>query len=66
MPQATISPLERQQAFRCLRAALRPLPLKVTVDLVVVEEEDAQRLASSVWHVVGRARREGRELHFAG
>jgi len=36
--------------------------LSVGVDLVVVGEEDAQRLASSRWHVVARALREGKEL----
>jgi predicted nucleotidyltransferase len=66
MPQATLTPKERQQALRSLRAALRPLPLTVGVDLVVVGEEDAQRLAGSRWHVVARALREGKELHVAG
>jgi predicted nucleotidyltransferase len=66
MPQATLTPQERQQALRSLRAALRPLPLSVGVDLVVVGEEDAQRLAGSLWHVVARALREGKELHVAG
>ena len=36
MPRATLTPQERQQALRLLRAALRPLPLSVAVDLVVV------------------------------
>jgi len=63
MPQATLTPLERQQALRSLRAALRPLPLRVAVDLVVVGYEDAQRLSGSRWHVVARALREGKELH---
>jgi uncharacterized protein len=66
MPQATLTPQERQQALRSLRAALRPLPLSVGVDLVVVGEEDARRLAGSRWHVVARALREGKELHVAG
>ena len=66
MPQATLTPQERQQALRSLRAALRPLPLSVGVDLVVVGEEDAQRLAGSRWHVVARALREGKELDVAG
>ncbi len=35
-------------------------------DLVVVGEEDAQRLAGSRWHVVARALREGKELDVAG
>ena len=65
MPQATLTPQERQQALRSLRAALRPLPLSVGVDLVVVGEEDAQRLAGSRWHVVARALREGKELDVA-
>ena len=65
MPQATLTPLERQQALRSLRAALRPLPLRVAVDLVVVGQEDAQRLSGSRWHVVARALREGKELHVA-
>jgi predicted nucleotidyltransferase len=62
MPQATLTPQERQQALRLLRAALRPLSLSVGVDLVVVGEEDAERLAGSRWHVVARALREGKEL----
>jgi hypothetical protein len=68
MPQATLTPLERQQALRCLWAALRPLPLKVTVELVVVGQEDAQRLAGSVWNVVARALCEGTvlQLHVTG
>ena len=66
MPQATLTPQERQQALRSLRAALRPLPLSVGVDLVVVGEEDAQRLAGSRWHVVARALREGKELDVDG
>ena len=65
MPQATLTPLERQQALRSLRAALPPLPLRVAVDLVVVGYEDAQRLSGSRWHVVARAVREGKELHVA-
>ena len=59
MPQATLTLQERQQALRLLRAALRPLSLSVGVDLVVVGEEDAERLAGSRWHVVARALREG-------
>ena len=66
MRQATLTPQERQQALRLLRAALRPLPLTVGVDLVVVGEENAQRLAGSRWHVVARALREGKELDVAG
>jgi predicted nucleotidyltransferase len=66
MPQATLTPQERQQALRLLRAALRPLSLSVAVDLVVVGEADAQRLAGSRWHVVARALREGKELDIAG
>jgi len=62
MAQPTLSPTERQLALRSLRAALRPLPLKVGVDLVVVGEQDAQDLAGSRWHVVARALREGAEL----
>ncbi|WP_411875407.1 nucleotidyltransferase domain-containing protein [Vulcanococcus limneticus] len=34
--------------------------------LVVVGEEDAERLAGSRWHVVARALREGKELVVAG
>ena len=66
MPQATLTPLERQQALWLLRAALRPLSLSVGVDLGVVGEEDAERLAGSRWHVVARALREGKELDVAG
>ena len=66
MPQATLTPQERQQALRLLRAALRPLSFSVGVDLVVVGEEDAERLAGSRWHVVARALREGKELDVAG
>lgn len=66
MPQATLTSQERQQALRLLRAALRPLSLSVGVDLVVVGEEDAERLAGSRWHVVARALREGKELDVAG
>ena len=66
MPQATLTLQERQQATRSLRAALRPLPLRVAVDLVVVGAADAERLAGSRWHGVARALREGRELNVAG
>jgi predicted nucleotidyltransferase len=66
MPQATLTPQERQQALRSLRAALHSLPLSVGVDLVVVGAEDARRLAGSRWHVVARALREGKALHVAG
>ena len=52
--------------MRLLRAALQPLSLSVGVDLVVVGEEDAERLAGSRWHVVARALREGKELDVAG
>jgi predicted nucleotidyltransferase len=62
MPQPTLTPMERQSALRSLRAALRPLPLRVAVDLVVVGEQDARNLAGSRWHVVARALREGQEL----
>jgi hypothetical protein len=37
----------------------------VGVDLVVVGQDDARKLAGSRWHVVARALREGRELHDA-
>lgn len=66
MPQATLTPQERQQALRLLRTALRPLSLSVGVDLVVVGEEEAAHLAGSRWHVVARALREGKELDVAG
>jgi predicted nucleotidyltransferase len=66
MPQARLTPQERQVALQALRSALRPLQLPVGVDLVVVGEEDARRLAGSRWHVVARALREGRELYDAG
>ncbi len=52
--------------MRLLRASLRPLSLSVGVDLVVVGEEDAERLAGSRWHVVARALCEGKELDVAG
>ncbi len=48
-----------------LRAALRPFPLRVAVDLVVVGDQDARDLAGSRWHVVARALREGQELDVA-
>ena len=66
MPQPTLTPQERQLALRSLRAALRPLPLKVGVDRVVVGEQDARDLAGSRWHVVARALREGEILDDAG
>ena len=66
MPQPTLTATERQLALRSLRAALRPLPLKVGVDLVVVGEQDAHHLAGSRWHVVARALREGAELDVTG
>ena len=66
MPQARLTPLERQVALKALRSALRPLRLPVGVDLVVVGQEDARRLAGSRWHVVARALREGQELYDAG
>lgn len=65
MPQPTLTPIERQFALRSLRAALRRLPLRVAVDLVVVGEQDARDLAGSRWHVVARALREGQELDVA-
>lgn len=66
LPQATLTPQERQQALGSLRAALRPLPLSVGVDLVMVGTADAERLAGSRWHVVARALRKGRELPISG
>jgi predicted nucleotidyltransferase len=66
MPQPTLTATERQLALRSLRAALRPLTLKVGVDLLVVGEQDAQHLAGSCWHVVARALREGAELDVTG
>jgi len=66
MPQATLTPQERQQALRSLRAARRPLSLSGGGDLGVVGEADAQRLAGSRWHVVARALRERKELDVAG
>jgi predicted nucleotidyltransferase len=66
MPQPTLTPQERHQALRSLRAALRPLPLSVGVDLVVVGVEDAEHLTGSRWHVVARVLREGKELDVAG
>lgn len=65
MPKPNLNPIERQSALRSLRAALRPLPLRVAVDLVVVGEQDARDLAGSRWHVVARALREGQELDVA-
>jgi len=61
-PQASLTPPERQQALRALRMVLRTLPLSVGVELVVVGEEEARKLAGSRWHVVARALREGLEL----
>ncbi len=66
MPQPQLTPQERQVALQALRSALRPLRLPVGVDLVVVGQEDARRLAGSRWHVVARALREGQELYDAG
>jgi hypothetical protein len=66
MPQARLTPLDRQVALKALRSALRPLRLPVGVDLVVVGQEDARTLAGSRWHVVARALREGQELVDAG
>jgi predicted nucleotidyltransferase len=66
MPQPTLTPHERQLALRSMRAALRPLPLTVGVDLVVVGEQDVHNLAGSRWHVVARALREGEELDVSG
>jgi predicted nucleotidyltransferase len=65
MPQPRLTPQDRQVALQALRSALRPLRLPVGVDLVVVGEEDARRLADSRWHVVARALREGQELYDA-
>ena len=65
LPQARLSPQDRQRTLRALRAALRPLRLPVDVDLVVVGQEEAGQLAGSRWHVVAKALREGRELHGA-
>jgi predicted nucleotidyltransferase len=62
MPQARLTPLDKQVALKALRSALRPLRLPVGVDLVVVGQEDARRLAGSRWHVVARALREGQVL----
>jgi hypothetical protein len=62
MPQARLTPLDRQIALKALRSALRPLRLPVGVDLVVVGQEDARTLAGSRWHVVARALREGQVL----
>jgi uncharacterized protein len=66
MPQARLTPLERQVALQALRSALRPLRLPVGVDLVVVGQEEARTLAGSRWHVVARALREGQVLYDAG
>ena len=66
MPQARLSPQDRQLALQAFRSALRPLRLPVDVDLVVVGQDDARQLAGSRWHVVARALREGQVLHDAG
>ncbi len=66
MPQPALTPQDRQVALQALRGALRPLRLPVGVDLVVVGQDDARKLAGSRWHVVARALREGQELHDAG
>lgn len=63
LPQPTLTPVERQQVLWRLREALAPLDLRCGVDLVVVGQADAGRLTGSRWHVVGRALREGRDLH---
>jgi uncharacterized protein len=65
MPQARLTPQERQLALRALRAALRLLALPVGVELAV-GQEDARQLADSRWLVVARALREGKELAVAG
>lgn len=66
MPQPELTPQDRQVVLQALRDALRPLRLPVGVDLVVVGQNDARKLAGSRWHVVARALREGQELHDAG
>lgn len=66
MRQPALTPQDRQVALQALRGALRPLRLPVGVDLVVVGQDDARKLAGSRWHVVARALREGQELHDAG
>lgn len=53
---------QRRQALSTYRRALRPLRLGIGVDLIVVGQEECRQLASSHWHVVGRALREGQPL----
>ena len=66
MPQARLTPLDRQVALKALRSALRPPRIPVGVDLVVVGQKDVRTLVGSRWHVVARALREGQVRYDAG
>ena len=52
---------ERWQDFRSILG-----PLGCGVDLVVIGAQDAERMATSRWHVMGDVAREGQVLYVAG
>jgi predicted nucleotidyltransferase len=62
--EASLSPelkTERWQGFRSMLGSLG-----CGVDLVVIGTQDAERMATSRWHVMGDVAREGQVLYVAG
>jgi predicted nucleotidyltransferase len=62
--EASLSPELKTERWQDFRSQLGSLGCGV--DLVVIGAQDAERMASSRWHVMGDVAREGQVLYVAG
>jgi predicted nucleotidyltransferase len=62
--EASLSPALKTERWQDFRSQLGSLGCGV--DLVVIGAQDAERMASSRWHVMGDVAREGQVLYVAG
>jgi len=59
--RGALDPSVRQAVWKQARQIIGPLP--VDLDLLVEDEQSAQEMAGSRWHVLGRIAQEGRVIY---
>ena len=59
--RGALDPSVRQAVWKQARQIIGPLP--VDLDLLVEDEDSAQEMAGSRWHVLGRIAQEGRVIY---